>query len=89
METKDFMNIYKLLKSLQAQGQVLQFGKLKDVEDYSSFDLILFDMQSQEVITMLSPVNASGYRTNMVNGGEDSLDNYPTQMTAVIWYIKK
>lgn len=89
METKDFTNIYKLLKSLQSQGQVLQFGKLKDVEDYSSLDLILFDMQSQEVITMLSPVTASGNRTNVVNGAEDSLDNYPTNMTAVIWYIKK
>ena len=89
METKDFMNIYKLLKSLQSQGQILQFGKLQDVEDYSSFDLILFDMQSQEVITMLSPVTASGNRINVVNGDEDSLDNYPTNMTAVIWFIKK
>lgn len=89
METKDFMNVYKLLKSLQSQGQILQFGKLKDVEDYSSLDLILFDMQSQEVVTMLSPVNASGKRTNVVNGSDDSLDNYPTSMTAVIWYIKK
>lgn len=89
METKFFMNVYKLLKSLQAQGQILQFGKLKDVEDFSSLDLILFDMQSQEIITMLSPVNASGNRINVVNGAEDSLDNYPTNMTAVIWYIKK
>ena len=89
METKDFMNVYKLLKSLQAQGQILQFGKLKDVEDYSSLDLILFDMQSQEIVTMLSPVTASGYRQNVVDGKEDSLDNYPTNMTAVIWYIKK
>lgn len=89
METKDFMNVYKLLKSLQSQGQILQFGKLKDVEDYSSLDLILFDMQSQEVVTMLSPVTASGKRTNVVNGSDDSLDNYPTSMTAVIWYIKK
>lgn len=89
METKDFVNIYKLLKSLQMQGQILQFGKLKDVEDYSSLDLILFDMQSQQIVTMLSPVNASGNRTNVVNGTEDSLDNYPTNMTAVIWYIKK
>lgn len=89
METKDFKNVYKLLKLLQSQGQILQFGKLKDVEDYSSLDLILFDMQSQQIITMLSPVTASGNRTNVVNGFEDSLDNYPTNMTAVIWYIKK
>ena len=59
------------------------------VEDYSSLDLILFDMQSQEVITMLSPVTTGNIRINVVNGGEDSLDNYPTEMTAVIWYIKK
>ncbi len=89
METKDFMNVYKLLKSLKAQGQILQFGKLKDVGDYSSFDLILFDLQSQEAITMLSSETASGKRINLTNGTEDSLDNYPTNMTAVIWYIKK
>ena len=89
METKYFVNVYKLLKSLQSQGRILQFGKLKDVEDYSSLDLILFDMQSQQIITMLSPVTASGNRTKVVNGSEDSLDNYPTNMTAVIWYIKK
>lgn len=89
MEVKTFMNVHKVLKSMQAQGQVLQYGKLRDVEDYSSFDLILFDMQSQEVITLLSPVTPSGSRINMVNGADDSLDNYPTNMTAVIWYIKK
>lgn len=89
METKDFVSVYKLLKSLQAQGQILQFGKLKDVEDYNSLDLILFDMQSQQIITMLSSVTVSGSRTNVVNGSEDSLNNYPANMTAVIWYIKK
>ena len=89
MEAKTFMNVYKLLKSQQAQGLILQFGKLKDVDDYNSLDLILFDMQSQEIITMLSPITAYGSRMNAVNGTEDSLDNYPTNMTAVIWYIKK
>lgn len=89
LQAKMFTDVYKLLKSMQAQGDVLQFGKLKDVEDYSSLDLILFDMQSQEVITMLSAVTSSGMRTNMVNGSDDSLDNYPTNMTAVIWFIKK
>ena len=89
MGTKDFVNVYKLLKSMQTQGQILQFGRLKDVGDYSSLDLILFDMQSQQIITVLSSVTTSGNRTNMVDGTEDSLDNYPTNMTAVIWYIKK
>jgi hypothetical protein len=46
-------------------------------------------MQSQQVITMLSAETASGTRVNMVSGLEDSLNNYPTEMTAVIWYIKK
>ena len=46
-------------------------------------------MQSQEVITLLSPTTESGNRINLVNGSDDSLDNYPTEMTAVIWYIKK
>lgn len=89
METRSFMNAYQHLKSLQAQGQVLQFGKLRDVEDYSSFDLVLFDMSSQQIITMLSAEDTSGKRTNLMNGTEDSLDNYPTNMTAVIWYIRK
>lgn len=89
METKYFMDVYKLLKSLQAQGQVLQFGSLKDVDDYSSLDLILFDLKSQEVVTLLSPVTPSGNRINLVEGSEDSLRDYPTEMLAVIWYIKK
>lgn len=89
MDTGDFVNVYKLLKALQSQGEVLQFGKLRDIEDYSSLDLILFDIQSQKVLTMLSPVTASGNRINVVSGHEDSLDNYPTNLTAVIWYIKK
>jgi len=88
MATKNFIDVYKLLKSMKSEGQILQFGKLKDVEDYSSFELILFDMQSQEIITMLSPANNMGKRTNMVSGVEDSLENYPMNMTAVIWYIK-
>lgn len=88
VEAKMFMNVYKLLKSLQNQGQILQFGKLKDVEDYSSFELILFDMSSQELISILSPITSSGDRINMIDGTQDSLDNYPTNMTAVIWYIK-
>lgn len=88
MATRNFMDVYKLLKSMKVEGQILQFGKLRDVEDYSSFELILFDMQSQEIITMLSPTNNMGKRTNMVSGMEDSLENYPMNMTAVIWYIK-
>lgn len=89
MEIKDFLNTVKYLKSLKAQGQILQYGKLTDVEDFSSLDLILFDIQSQQFITMLSPITESGMRRNLVNGSEDSLDNYPTEMTAAIWYIKK
>lgn len=89
MQTEKFIDVYKLLKSLQAQGEILQFGKLRDVEDYSSLDLILFDMKSQEFVTMLSGVTANGSRINLVSGYEDSLSNYPTNMTAVIWYIAK
>ena len=74
---------------MKSQGEILQFGKLKEIEDYSSLDLILFDMQSQKIISMLSSATESGKRTNLVNGTMDSLDNYPTSMTAVIWYIKK
>lgn len=87
-ETNDFMTVYKLLKSLQAQGEILQFGKLKDVDDYSSFDLILFNMSSQEVITLLSQETSPGVRKNMITGLDDSLKNYDTGTTAVIWYVK-
>ena len=89
METENFIDVYKLLKYMKSQGEILQFGKLKEIEDYSSLDLILFDMQSQKIISMLSSATESGTRTNLVNGTMDSLDNYPTSMTAVIWYIKK
>ncbi len=88
VDTKSFMDVYKLLKSLQSQGQIMGFGSLKDVKDYSSLSLILFDLQSQQLITLLSPVTATGKRINIVNGWEDSLDNYPSNMTAVIWYMK-
>ena len=88
-EAKTFSNVYKLLKSMTSTGQVLQFGKLKDVDDYTSFDLILFDMNSQEIISILSAENTAGTRTNMILGTPDSLSNYPQNMTAVIWYIKK
>ncbi len=88
METERFMDVYQLLKSLQAQGTVLMFGKLRDVEDYSSLDLILFDMKSQEIVTLLSAETSPGVRTNLVSGNDDTLNNYPTEMTAVIWYIK-
>lgn len=87
-ETNDFMSVYKLLKSLQAQGEILQFGKLKDVEDYSSFDLILFDINTQEVTTLLSQEVSQGIRKNMLNGKDDSLRNYDKATTAVIWYVK-
>lgn len=89
MDTEKFMDVYQLLKSLKAQGTVLMFGKLRDVEDYSSLDLILFDMQSQEIVTLLSAETSPGVRTNLVSGNDDALSNYPTEMTAVIWYIKK
>lgn len=89
MIEKNFSNTYRLLKALQAQGQVLQFGKLRDVEDYASFELILFDMQSQAIISILSAEDDSGCRRNLLNGSDDSLSNYPTDMTAVIWYIRK
>ena len=89
METENFIDVYKLLKYMKSQGEILQLGKLKEIEDYRSLDLILFDMQSQKIISMLSSATESGTRTNLVNGTMDSLDNYPTSMTAVIWYIKK
>lgn len=88
-EVETFKNAYKLLRALQANGEVLQFGSLKEVEDYSSFDLILFDTQSQQIITVLSAEKSPGVRTDLLSGMDDSLDNYPREMTAVIWYIRK
>ena len=88
-EVRTFSNVYKLLKSMQGNGQILQFGKLRDVEDYSSFDLILFDMKSEDIVTILSGETGNGTRTNLLDGKADSLENYPKELTAVIWYIKK
>ncbi len=90
VDTADFTAICRLLTTLKADGQVLQFGKLRDVEDYSSFDLILFDKQTQKVITLLSGTSGNGgMRTNLVTGYADALTNYPTATTAAIWFVKK
>lgn len=88
MQIGDFKRVYQFLKEQKQQGQLLQFGGLKELEDYSSMDLILFDLNSQEMISMLGPENSKGKRINLTNGSEDSLDNYPEDMVAVIWYIK-
>ena len=88
LQKKEFFKIYDFLKEMKAQGQILQFGPLKDVEDFSSLELILFDMQSKEVITLMSPVIREDIRTNLTTGAEDSLNNYPEEMLLVIWYIK-
>lgn len=88
LQQKTFSNVYKFLSDEKKQGRVLQFGALKDVEDYSSFDLILFDLKSQELIALLSPITPNGSRINQTNGTVDTLDNYPEEMVAVIWYIK-
>lgn len=88
LKQKDFYAVYDYLSQLKQGGKILQFGALKDVDDYSSFDLILFDKQSHEVITILSQAKPDGTRTNLVAGKDDSLDNYPTEMMLAIWYIK-
>ena len=89
MEQKKFQSVHRYLRALKADGQVRMFGPLSQVaDDYSSLDLILFDKTSEEIITLLSGVNASGVRINLTTGKADSLDNYPEDMVAVIWYIK-
>lgn len=88
MQQHTFTYVYRFLADQKRQGQILQFGALKDVDDYRSFDLILFDLQSQEVVSVLSQETPTGSRINLTNGTTDSLDNYPEEMMAVIWYIK-
>ena len=88
MGRKDIYQVYKFLQEQKSQGTVLQFGALKDVEDYNSLELVLFDMQSKEVISILSPVVHDNTRTNLMTGTPDSLDNYPEDMILAIWYIK-
>ena len=88
MRLSDFFKVYDFLREQKLDGQVMQFGPLKDVEDYSSLDLILFDMDSRTAISLLSAEKGNGIRTNMLTGADDSLDNYPEDMTLVIWYIK-
>ena len=88
IQQKNFYSVYNFLKAQKAQGTVLQFGPLKEVEDYSSLELILFDMQSKEIISILSPENTERARINMITGMRDSMENYPEDMVLVIWYIK-
>lgn len=88
LQQKTFNNVHRLMRALKADGQVQMFGALTEVSDYSSLNLIVFDKKTEQVITVLSPANASGQRTNLATGNDDSLDNYPKQMAAVIYYIK-
>lgn len=88
MDIQDFKAVYNYLRTQKAEGTILQFGPLKDVEDYSSLDLILFDLHTGKAICLLSGVTSSEERTNLLTGQPDSLNNYPEDMTAVIWYIK-
>ena len=76
------------MKEQKTLGQILQFGPLKDVEEYGSLDLILFDLESKELISILSQETGVNKRMNLMTGMPDSLDNYPEDMVAVIWYIK-
>lgn len=85
---KYFKSVYKFLRAQKAEGKIMMFGPLTDVDDYSSLDLIVFDLESQEVITVLSGAVPPGRRTNLTTGTEDSLDNYPEDKVAVIYYIK-
>lgn len=88
-EVETFTNAYKLLRSLQANGEVLQFGNPRAVDDFSSFDLILFDTQSQKIITILSAEKAPGLRTDLLSGTDVKLSDFPAGLTAIIWYIRK
>ncbi len=88
LQHKQFMEVYDFLKHERIEGRLAQYGALKDVEDYSSMNLILFDMQSREAISVLSEETTKDKRINLITGAEDSLDNYPQDMLLVIWYIK-
>lgn len=88
LQHKQFMEVYDFLKHERIEGRLAQYGALKDVEDYSSMNLILFDMQSREAISVLSGETSKNKRINLITGAEDSLDNYPQDMLLVIWYIK-
>lgn len=88
LQYNKFQAVYNFLRLQKADGKIAMFGPLTDVDDYSSLDLIVFDLQSQEVISVLSGAVPPGCRTNLVTGAEDSLDNYPEDMVAVIYYIK-
>lgn len=89
MERKSFQSVYQYLRALKADGRVLTFGSLHEVDDYSSLALIIFDRQSEQVITVLSSASQDGSRTNLTTGSRDALTNYPKQMTAVIYYVTK
>lgn len=88
LELKDFYKVHGYLKEQKNQGQILLFGALKEVDDYNPLHLVLFDMQSKQVLSILSPVTRGDKRVNMATGMEDTLDNYPDDMLFVIWYMK-
>ena len=88
LQQKSFNSVYNFLRTLKADGKIALFGPLKDVDDYSSLNLIIFDLNSKEIITVLSGETQGNSRTNLTTGAADSLDNYPDDMVAVIYYIK-
>ena len=88
IERKTFNSIYQYLRALKAGKQILLFGPLKDVSDYTELHLIVFDIHTQQVITILSPLTQNQTRVNLLTGVTDSLENYPQDMVAVIWYMK-
>lgn len=88
MQQKTFKAVYNFLRSQKAEGKIAMFGPLKEVDDFSSLQLIVFDLSSQEVITVLSPVTQGDTRINLTTGGDDALGNYPEDMVAVIYFIK-
>ena len=89
LDYKGFRAVYNYLEGMKRRHRVLQFGALRDIEEYASLDIILFDRQSQQVVTILSGQRPDGMRTNLVTGADDSLDNYPEEMALAIWYIRK
>lgn len=82
---KDLYAVYSYLEHCVHTGAVIQYGSPKDVDDIDSKYIVLFKKENLVPVFVLSHVLDDDLRINLINGEQDSLDNYHGYYA--IWYI--
>lgn len=87
MSLKDIYAARDYFDTAVVQGNIVRYGSPKEAETMDDKYLILFSQDNLAPICVLSPVYEGAERTNMVNGQNDSLDNY--HGCYAVWYVIK